>query len=110
MGPEGLRQARSGIEIGPLASEPEQNPTRYASQLALGRTSPYPRHSGSWTLKADLVSEYVCCLLNHMDKHGYVKCVAREGPSMERTPMLDMSSARSHSRRVKARSLRGVFV
>jgi cation diffusion facilitator CzcD-associated flavoprotein CzcO len=30
----------------------------------------------SWTLKAELVSGYVCRLLNHMDKHGYLVCWA----------------------------------
>lgn len=29
----------------------------------------------SWTLRADLVSEYVCRLLNHMDANGYRRCV-----------------------------------
>ena len=28
----------------------------------------------SWTLGADLSSEYVCKLLNYMDKHGYDYC------------------------------------
>ena len=32
---------------------------------ALGYTN------ASWTLKCDLVAEYVCRLLNHMDEHGY---------------------------------------
>jgi cation diffusion facilitator CzcD-associated flavoprotein CzcO len=31
----------------------------------------------SWTLGADLSSEYVCRLLNHMDRHGYVRCTPR---------------------------------
>ena len=26
--------------------------------------------NSSWTLKADLISEYVCRLINHMDKQG----------------------------------------
>ncbi|TDD54964.1 NAD(P)/FAD-dependent oxidoreductase [Nonomuraea terrae] len=30
--------------------------------------------NASWTLKADLVSGYVCRLLNHMDKRGYRFC------------------------------------
>ena len=38
--------------------------------LALGYTN------ASWTLKADLVAEYVCRLLNHMDAHGYASCDA----------------------------------
>ena len=31
--------------------------------------------NASWTLKADLVSEYLCRLLNHMDADGYDICV-----------------------------------
>ncbi|HEX8688790.1 MAG TPA: NAD(P)/FAD-dependent oxidoreductase, partial [Solirubrobacterales bacterium] len=31
--------------------------------------------NASWTLKADLTSEYVCRLLSHMDAHGYSRCV-----------------------------------
>jgi monooxygenase len=31
--------------------------------------------NASWTLKADLTSEYVCRLLSHMDAHGYTRCV-----------------------------------
>ncbi|HZC74030.1 MAG TPA: NAD(P)/FAD-dependent oxidoreductase [Jatrophihabitans sp.] len=33
--------------------------------------------NASWTLKADLASEYTCRLLNHMDAHGYTQVVAR---------------------------------
>ncbi len=33
--------------------------------------------NASWTLKCDLSSEYICRLLNHMDKKGYRKCVPR---------------------------------
>jgi monooxygenase len=32
--------------------------------------------NASWTLKADLASEYACRLLNHMDRHGYRQVVA----------------------------------
>lgn len=34
----------------------------------------------SWTLKADLVGEYFCRLLKHMDKHDYSQFVVRPGP------------------------------
>ena len=27
--------------------------------------------NASWTLKADLVAEYACRLLTHLDEHGY---------------------------------------
>jgi cation diffusion facilitator CzcD-associated flavoprotein CzcO len=33
--------------------------------------------NASWTLKADLASEYACRLINHMDRHGYSQAVAR---------------------------------
>ena len=33
--------------------------------------------NASWTLKCDLVCEYVCRLLNHMDREGYRQCVPR---------------------------------
>jgi monooxygenase len=45
--------------------------------------------NSSWTLKADLVAEYVCRLLNHMDAHGYTQCVPVADPSVEEVPLLD---------------------
>ena len=36
--------------------------------------------NASWTLKADLTSEYVCRLLNHMSAHGYRRCVPEVDP------------------------------
>jgi cation diffusion facilitator CzcD-associated flavoprotein CzcO len=33
--------------------------------------------NASWTLKADLTSEYVCRLLSYMDEHGYARCMPR---------------------------------
>jgi cation diffusion facilitator CzcD-associated flavoprotein CzcO len=49
--------------------------------------------NASWTLKCDLTSRYVCRLLNHMERQGFVTCVPRlpEG-GIERRPMLDFSS------------------
>ncbi len=45
--------------------------------------------NASWTLRADLAAEYVCRLLNHMDKKGYavVKPVDREGCRTDETVM-----------------------
>jgi len=37
----------------------------------------------SWTLGADLSSEYVCKLLNYMDKHGYDSCTPVKGEGIE---------------------------
>jgi len=60
--------------------------------------------NASWTLKTDLVSEYICRLLNHMDKKGKRQCVPVNKPASRRKrlfgknqpaslePVLDMQS------------------
>ncbi len=49
--------------------------------------------NASWTLKADLTSEYVCRLLNHMDEHGYRRCVPEvTDPRVTEQPLLDFTS------------------
>jgi monooxygenase len=49
--------------------------------------------NASWTLKADLVSEYVCRLLAHMDAHGHRRCVPELDPgSVTEQPLLDFTS------------------
>ena len=49
--------------------------------------------NASWTLKADLVCDYVCRLLNHMQRRGLRQCVARlDDPAMPRLPWIDFSS------------------
>lgn len=48
--------------------------------------------NASWTLKCDLTCEYVCRMLNHMDKHGFKQCVARRDPSIGEEPWVDFSS------------------
>jgi cation diffusion facilitator CzcD-associated flavoprotein CzcO len=49
--------------------------------------------NASWTLKCDLTSEYVCRMLNHMDRTGYQYCVARiRDPDMDRVAFLDLAS------------------
>ena len=37
--------------------------------------------NASWTLKADLVTDYVCRLLAHMDEHGHRRVVAEPDPT-----------------------------
>ena len=37
--------------------------------------------NASWTLRADLICEYVCRLLNHMAETGTVQCTPRLRPS-----------------------------
>ena len=49
--------------------------------------------NASWTLKADLTSEFVCRLLNYMDSHGYDTVVPQEpSEAVERRPFVDLSS------------------
>jgi cation diffusion facilitator CzcD-associated flavoprotein CzcO len=49
--------------------------------------------NASWTLKADLVSEYVCRLLAYMDEHGYAKSAPEvTDPSVEALPLIDLNS------------------
>ena len=49
--------------------------------------------NASWTLKADLVAEYVCRLLGHMDANGYDVCMPHlSDPSVTEEPILDFSS------------------
>jgi monooxygenase len=55
--------------------------------LSIGYTN------ASWTLKCDLTSEYVCRLINYMDKHGYtVACPRKSDPNVKEEPIIDFSS------------------
>ena len=49
--------------------------------------------NASWTLKCDLTSEYVCRLLNHMDRHGYAVCTPRvNDPDIGEEAVIDFTS------------------
>jgi cation diffusion facilitator CzcD-associated flavoprotein CzcO len=48
--------------------------------------------NASWTLKADLTSEYACRLINHMDAHGYKHSAPEVDPSVDEQPLLDFTS------------------
>ena len=49
--------------------------------------------NASWTLKCDLVAEYVCRLVNYMEKHGYRQCTPRRNdPTITEQPIIDFSS------------------
>lgn len=55
--------------------------------LAMGYTN------ASWTLKCDLTAQYVCKLLQHMDAHGYKRCMPHnDDPTVRPEPLLDFSS------------------
>jgi cation diffusion facilitator CzcD-associated flavoprotein CzcO len=49
--------------------------------------------NASWTLKCDLTCEYVCRLINHMDRHNYRQCMPHnDDPTIETMPHLEFSS------------------
>jgi cation diffusion facilitator CzcD-associated flavoprotein CzcO len=49
--------------------------------------------NASWTLKADLVAEYTCRLLDHMQAGGYDLCAPEVGdPALGEEPLLDFNS------------------
>ena len=55
--------------------------------IALGYTN------ASFTLKCDLVSQYVCRLLNFMDANGYRVATPRDpGPALSRESFIDLKS------------------
>ncbi|MDT5357182.1 MAG: monooxygenase [Mycobacterium sp.] len=48
--------------------------------------------NASWTLKADLVSEFVCRVLNYMDEHGCETVVPQHpGDSVDERPLMDFT-------------------
>jgi monooxygenase len=54
--------------------------------VALGYTN------ASWTLKCDLTCEYFCRLINHMDEHGYTRCMPVRDPAVEEEPFIDFNA------------------
>ncbi|HZA15650.1 MAG TPA: NAD(P)/FAD-dependent oxidoreductase [Pseudonocardiaceae bacterium] len=46
----------------------------------------------SWTLKADLISEYICRLANHMDQRGYQVCTPLAPDTPQREPIIDLKA------------------
>ncbi|HEX7790097.1 MAG TPA: NAD(P)/FAD-dependent oxidoreductase [Afipia sp.] len=49
--------------------------------------------NASWTLKCDLTCEYVCRLINYMDRRGYKQCIPRNtDPEVKQENWLDFTS------------------
>jgi monooxygenase len=48
--------------------------------------------NASWTLKSELTGVYVCRLLQHMDRHGYVACAPRLDGKIDEQPLLDLQA------------------
>jgi monooxygenase len=54
--------------------------------MALGYTN------ASWTLKAELIAQYVARLVEHMDRRGLRSCVPEPGPDVGDEPVMDLQS------------------
>jgi cation diffusion facilitator CzcD-associated flavoprotein CzcO len=48
--------------------------------------------NASWTLKTDLIAEYVCRLITHMDKTGTRIAVAKRDSHVKEAPFMDLTS------------------
>lgn len=49
--------------------------------------------NASWTLKIDLTNQYMCRLINYMDKNGYHQCTPKQNdPNMPLLPFTDFSA------------------
>ncbi len=48
--------------------------------------------NSSWTLKAELVSQYVCRIINHMHKSGRPICIPKDTKNSKRELFLNLSS------------------
>ncbi|MGZ8738886.1 MAG: flavin-containing monooxygenase [Nocardioides sp.] len=48
--------------------------------------------NASWTLKADLVADYVCRLLSHLDEHGHREVRPVPDPAVRPTPFMPLAS------------------
>ena len=48
--------------------------------------------NASWTLKSDLTSEYVCRIINHMDKTHTQQCTPVDNEGVENIPFIEMNS------------------
>jgi cation diffusion facilitator CzcD-associated flavoprotein CzcO len=48
--------------------------------------------NASWTLRADISSQEVCKVINHLDRHGYRSATPTVREPIEKVPILDLSS------------------
>ena len=50
--------------------------------------------NASWTLRCDIICEYVCLMLNYMEKRSIAHCAPRHtDASISREPWVDFSSS-----------------
>ena len=49
--------------------------------------------NASWTLRSDLIADYVCRLLKHMDQHGWASATPTPAADVHaERPMMDLAS------------------
>ena len=90
-------QVIGGIELA-VDGEPVAFPEHLAYKgMMLSRVPNFAFTIGytnaSWTLKADLVAEYVCRLLAHMERRGYrVATPVDDDPGVQPVPLLDFEA------------------
>jgi cation diffusion facilitator CzcD-associated flavoprotein CzcO len=86
----GLQVSVDGREVD-FASELTYKGMMYADVPNLASSFGYT--NASWTLKCDLTCEYVCRLINYMDRHNYRQCMPHNADAaIEALPSLDFSS------------------
>jgi monooxygenase len=86
----GLQVSVDGREVD-FASKLTYKGMMYADVPNLASSFGYT--NASWTLKCDLTCEYVCRLINYMDRHNYRQCMPHnEDAAIEALPSLDFSS------------------
>lgn len=56
-------------------------------------TSSFGYVNASWTLKCELIAQYICRVLQYMDRHGYAQCTPRlRDHTIEPSPMMGLTS------------------
>jgi len=89
--------ALGGIEV-LVDGQPVQLPEKLVYKSAMLSDVPnmvfvFGYTNSSWTLKLDLVCDYVCRLIAYMDRRGYDSCTpVNDRPSMPTRPFLDFGA------------------
>jgi monooxygenase len=88
--------------LGGMQVSVDGHPVEFASKLLYkgmmysdvpNLASAFGYTNASWTLKCDLTCEYVCRLINYMDRHNYRRCMPHNDDStIEAMPHLEFSS------------------
>lgn len=88
--------ALGGIELA-VDGEPVPVPEKLVYKSAMlsdvpNMTFVFGYTNASWTLKLDLVCEYSCRLIAHMDRYGYGSCTPVADAAMPTRPFLDFGA------------------